>query len=141
MMMDRSVPLDLIITLQIPIEKDGMDEYVNAASQKLKTGEELSIIKILSKSLDLSNKEQFYYKISLVIRTNASFKNKQNFPVYTEQIKAQKKTARIKDMPVIVGFGPAGMFAALELIECGIKPIIFERGKKITLCLILAPGI
>ena len=130
-MMDRSVPLDLIITLQIPIEKDGMDEYVNAASQKLKTGEGISIVKILSKSLDLSNKEQFYYKISLVIRTNASFKNKQNFPVYTEQIKAQRKTARIKDMPVIVGFGPAGMFAALELIECGIKPIIFERGKKI----------
>ncbi|MDH4233129.1 MAG: dehydrogenase, partial [Nitrospirota bacterium] len=27
--------------------------------------------------------------------------------------------------------GPAGMFAALELIDYGIKPIIFERGKKI----------
>lgn len=28
----------------------------------------------------------------------------------------------------IIGFGPAGMFAALRLIELGIKPIIFERG-------------
>lgn len=33
--------------------------------------------------------------------------------------------------PIIVGFGPAGMFAALEFIEHGITPIIFERGKKI----------
>jgi len=33
--------------------------------------------------------------------------------------------------PVIVGFGPAGMFAALELIACGLKPLIFERGKRL----------
>ncbi|MBS3999560.1 MAG: FAD-binding protein, partial [Desulfobulbaceae bacterium] len=32
---------------------------------------------------------------------------------------------------VIIGFGPAGMFAALHLIELGIKPIIFERGKDV----------
>ena len=30
-----------------------------------------------------------------------------------------------------MGFGPAGMFAALELIDNGIKPLIFERGKRI----------
>jgi uncharacterized FAD-dependent dehydrogenase len=35
------------------------------------------------------------------------------------------------ERPVIIGFGPAGMFAALELIEYGIRPLIFERGKKI----------
>ncbi|MBN1384387.1 MAG: dehydrogenase [Elusimicrobia bacterium] len=35
------------------------------------------------------------------------------------------------ERPVIIGFGPAGMFAALELIDSGIKPLIFERGKKI----------
>lgn len=35
------------------------------------------------------------------------------------------------DRPVIIGFGPAGMFAALELIARGMKPLIFERGKRI----------
>jgi uncharacterized FAD-dependent dehydrogenase len=34
-------------------------------------------------------------------------------------------------MPIVIGFGPAGMFAALELIERGQKPVIFERGKSI----------
>lgn len=29
---------------------------------------------------------------------------------------------------VIVGAGPAGLFAALELVEVGIKPVIIERG-------------
>lgn len=32
---------------------------------------------------------------------------------------------------IVIGFGPAGMFAALELLEHGIKPRIFERGKRI----------
>ena len=123
---------NLIITLRIPIEKDGMDEYKNAASQKMSTDEELSILKILSKSLDLRNQEQFFYSLSVVVSIGDSYKNKHNFPEYTEQIKAIRKTANIKDKPIIVGFGPAGMFAALELIDCGYKPLIFERGKKIS---------
>lgn len=38
---------------------------------------------------------------------------------------------KIIERPIIIGFGPAGMFAALELIEYGARPLIFERGKKI----------
>ncbi|MBQ7123719.1 MAG: FAD-dependent oxidoreductase [Oscillospiraceae bacterium] len=33
--------------------------------------------------------------------------------------------------PVIIGFGPAGMFAGLYLARAGAKPIIFERGAKV----------
>lgn len=32
---------------------------------------------------------------------------------------------------VVIGFGPAGMFAALRLIELGIRPIVLERGKPV----------
>ena len=38
-----------------------------------------------------------------------------------------------KKLPVvIVGAGPAGLFAALRLIELGYKPVIFERGKTVS---------
>ncbi|MBU0665300.1 MAG: dehydrogenase [Proteobacteria bacterium] len=125
--------MDLIVNnLQIPIEKDGIYEYINVASQKLDMSERsISIVRILSKSLDLSNKEQFFYLISLVVRVDDSFENRQNIPVYIEQITTNRNRASTKERPIIVGFGPAGMFAALELIDYGLKPLIFERGKKI----------
>ncbi len=39
----------------------------------------------------------------------------------------------VRDKPrvVIVGTGPSGLFAALRLIELGMKPILFERGKDV----------
>ena len=38
---------------------------------------------------------------------------------------------KLKHRPVIVGAGPAGLFAALILSEYGYKPIVLERGKKV----------
>ena len=125
--------MNLIVSnLRIPVEKDGVDEYIKAASERLGTIESnIKFIKILSKSLDSRGKKQFYYEMSVVVKTADSFKSKENFPIYTEETESPKKTKAIKDRPIIIGFGPAGMFAALELIDYGVKPIIFERGKKI----------
>ncbi|WP_339137543.1 MAG: dehydrogenase [Candidatus Electrothrix sp. GW3-4] len=108
-----------------------MDEYVHAASKKMGIGEGLSILKFLSKSLDLRNQNQFYYIVSFVVSVSDSYENKQNFPKYREQIQETRKAASSKANPIIVGFGPAGIFAALELIACGHKPLIFERGEKL----------
>lgn len=125
--------MNLIISnLRIPVEKDGVNEYVKAASQKLNiSNDNIQLTKILSKSLDARNKEQFYYEITIVVSIAGSFDNEENFPAYTEKIKEDKKSKKIMERPIIIGFGPAGMFAALELIDHGIKPLIFERGKKI----------
>jgi uncharacterized FAD-dependent dehydrogenase len=39
--------------------------------------------------------------------------------------------ARLPLRPVVVGFGPCGMFAALLLAQMGFKPIVLERGRKV----------
>lgn len=36
-----------------------------------------------------------------------------------------------KPRPIVVGFGPAGIFAALILAQSGFKPIVLERGKEV----------
>jgi uncharacterized FAD-dependent dehydrogenase len=42
-----------------------------------------------------------------------------------------KDVHRAKHKAIIIGAGPAGLFAALKLIEHGIQPIILERGKDV----------
>ncbi len=39
--------------------------------------------------------------------------------------------ARGRPRPVVVGFGPCGIFAALILAQMGLKPIVLERGRKV----------
>ncbi len=125
--------LDLIVSdLRIPVEKDGIDEYIIAAAERLQTSSQtLRLVRILSKSLDITDKEQFFYKISLVVSTAAGFSNPEDFPVYVETAEPERGLISTPERPIIIGFGPAGMFAALEFIDRGISPLIFERGKRI----------
>ena len=39
--------------------------------------------------------------------------------------------AQLPHRPIVVGFGPCGIFAALILAQMGFKPIVLERGKKV----------
>ena len=47
----------------------------------------------------------------------------------TDYYKPPKPTKPLKNRPVVVGFGPAGMFAGLVLALAGQKPLILERGE------------
>ncbi len=44
---------------------------------------------------------------------------------------ASPRELNLQPRPVIVGFGPAGIFAALILAQSGFKPIVLERGKRV----------
>lgn len=46
-------------------------------------------------------------------------------------LKANLKKVTTAPEVIIIGAGPAGYFAALELIELGLRPVIFERGKDV----------
>jgi uncharacterized protein len=80
-------------------------------------------IKIIKKSLDARGKQSYYnYKIEVFDINDSSIDN--------NRIPYQPLAKNIKRV-IIIGAGPAGLFAALQLIELGIKPIIIERGKDV----------
>ena len=80
-------------------------------------------IKTLRKSIDArKSKIIFNYKVAVYIREVLPKKSDYQFE-YKDVSKAK---------PIhIIGFGPAGMYAALRCIELGFKPIVLERGKNV----------
>ena len=84
---------------------------------------EISAVKVLRKSIDARKKDIiFNYKVAVYINEKVPEKSDYTFEY--------KDVSNAKEIH-IVGFGPAGMYAALRCIELGYKPIILERGKNV----------
>lgn len=82
-------------------------------------------IRILKRSIDARKKK---IKINLTLRVAL----KDDKHIKTEiKLKEYKKVKDGSQSLVIVGAGPAGLFAALKAIELGIRPIVLERGKDV----------
>lgn len=89
-------------------------------------------IEIIKLSLDARRKNNIKYIASIALdldeKTAKSFPTLQYEIDRTGLVYAPK---RISLPPVIVGFGPSGMFAGLALAKMGLKPIIIEQGKNV----------
>ena len=94
---------------------------------------ELKGWQIRKESLDARKEPQIVYTIDceIVGESKLLSKNKslQQAPdeSYTRPVTAQD-APKLQHPPVIIGFGPAGMFATWLLTELGYKPIVLERG-------------
>ncbi|MDE5868255.1 MAG: hypothetical protein K2H02_04855 [Anaeroplasmataceae bacterium] len=87
--------------------------------------------RILSRSIDARNKENVYLVYDIMIDTKELLKGKNISSYELKKVELEYDTWTYSDTPIIVGFGPAGIFAALYLARCHANPIIIERGSKI----------
>ncbi len=85
---------------------------------------DIKLLRIIRKSVD-ARKQNISINLTVEIYTC----NDQDMPVI-EPFRPQNVTN--KREVIIVGAGPAGLFAALRLIELGIRPVILERGKNVS---------
>ena len=106
------------------IEERKEDILIHKASKFLKIPRtEIRAVKILRKSIDARKKETiFNYKVAVYINEGLPEKSEYSFDY--------KDVSNAKEIHII-GFGPAGMYAALRCIELGFKPIVLERGKNV----------
>ena len=110
--------------LVIPPENlNDKDFFYKSASEKLKLNpSEITAVVSVKRSIDARSRNPvFRILCNVFINENPA---EEDFNIDYKPVKGNKKV-------IIVGCGPAGMFAALRLIELGIKPIIVERGKDV----------
>ncbi len=87
--------------------------------------------KIISKSIDARRKDEIFIIYRLLITTNETLKNKNVIKYIDTYVEPNYILWKNSLRPIIIGFGPAGIFASLYLARCNAKPIIIERGSKI----------
>ena len=108
------------------LPEDEQNEQVKISLASQRTGipeQEITAVKILHRSIDA---RQNPVKISLTADVYSG-ETPQDF-IFS---KASYPDVSEKERVLIIGSGPAGLFAALKLIQRGLKPIIIERGKDV----------
>ena len=125
--------------IKISLQNDN-DKYIKTQIAKfLKINEkEIITYKINKKSLDARKKDNivFVYEFDVELENEKKILNvnKNNDILITpnEEYKIEiSGTKKIKNRPVIVGSGPAGLFCAYILAEQNYKPLIIERGSMV----------
>jgi uncharacterized FAD-dependent dehydrogenase len=79
---------------------------------------------ILKHSIDARSR-QVWIRLQLQAFIDEPFQPRPLLPIEFRDVKSSSKKV------VIIGAGPAGLFAALKLLETGIQPVIVERGKDV----------
>ncbi len=115
----------MIQSIQILITPEFVDDPEHIRQQVLKVaGEKLAGYRIVRRSLD-ARQRQVKFQLQIEYTTDPSdVFLKKALPTYREADTAK---------PIlIVGAGPAGYFAALTLLQSGLKPILLERGEDVS---------
>ena len=113
------------IQLRIALKEEEISDILVIKSAQLLDidRENITGIKVLRKSIDARKpKIIFNYKVAVYIR--------EALPKTSDYQFNYKDVSKAKPIHII-GFGPAGMYAALRCIELGYKPIVLERGKNV----------
>lgn len=115
---------------------DFTDDLTAHIAKKLSVrSEDIISYTLVKKAVDARNKSFVHY----VCAVNASVKNEASVLKRCKDVSAVSPkvynyptAVSVSDKrPLVVGFGPGGMFCALTLARCGLRPIVWERGSAV----------
>ncbi|MDD4688821.1 MAG: hypothetical protein PHE51_03630 [Eubacteriales bacterium] len=127
-----------LTNIQMPL--DYTDVMIkDKVCQVLKLEDELiTNITLLKRATITENKDTIHYKMTVGVslhnseeESRISFIRRSKGASYIQDYRYNVIPANRNSRPVVVGFGPAGIFAALILAESGQSPIVLERGKPV----------
>ena len=106
---------------EIAANEQRLKEYL--VQEKGLDAREITATRVLKRSIDARQRTVF---INLNVRAYLN-----EVPQDDEYRHVQYNKVESKPQVIVVGAGPGGLFAALRLIELGLRPVIVERGKDV----------
>ena len=126
---------------QLKLKPDHTKKQLQQAiAQQLKVSEhQILEYDIVKRSIDARKKPDIYfqYTIDVSLENEIQFlkKNKNPQIVKSEKISylfPDQGSIPLKEPPIVIGSGPAGLFCAYQLAQAGYHPILLERGDDVT---------
>ncbi len=113
--------IQLRVLPQVAADSDRLREYI--ADEKGIAMSALKGVRILKRSVD-ARQRTIYVNMKVRLYIN-------ELPTDDAYVHTEYPDVSDKPQVVVVGAGPGGLFAALRLIELGLRPIVLERGKDV----------
>lgn len=124
--------------LKLPISHSREDLLKKAAKTLKINTSQIEDMTIIRQSLDARKKQEllFVYSIDCKVKQEKQILRKvnNNNVMLSDTVKYQfpeSGTKKLSHRPVIVGFGPAGLFCGYMLAKAGYQPLILERGQAV----------
>ncbi|MBQ7132466.1 MAG: hypothetical protein IJO29_07825 [Oscillospiraceae bacterium] len=125
-----------INNIKAPLDFDNAF-LLDFAAKELKTScKNIHNLQVARKSVDARKKDNICFNLAINVQCENEYqllkKHAKSANISKQKIyEFAAKESKLKKRPVIVGFGPAGIFAAYILALCGADPIVLERGQDI----------
>ena len=128
-----------ISNLQLPLDHDDQALQQAVLSQLDISAEQLVDFTVFRRGYDARKKSKIMLIYTLDVETNMEEALLEKFADH-QQIKktpdlnyhpVAQAPVTLTERPVVIGFGPCGLLAALVLAQMGYKPIVLERGKEV----------
>ncbi len=128
-----------ITEIKLPLEHNDNDIKLKILKKLKISLDELIRFSVFKRSIDARKRNHIFITYSLNVETTNDDKFARDFQkdphirrladdAYHFPVQAR---GDVSERPLIIGAGPAGLFAGLLLAQAGFRPIILERGKKV----------